>query len=57
MSIRHFERRLLRAARPVSATTGGCGLRMRTGMPAWQFAGNGANAGGGRDSAAGSAMR
>lgn len=57
MSIRHFERRVRRASQCLSAPTGGTDLRLRTGAPAWQVAGNGMNDGSGRDPAARSAMR
>lgn len=57
MSLRDFERRLLRASPCGSAVVDGAALRLRAGTVAWRGAGNGMNGGGGRVSAAGSAMR
>ncbi len=61
MSIRDFERHLpcasTRASPCGTAVSGGAVLRVCAGILAWQDAGNGMNDGGGRVSAARSAMR
>ena len=57
MSIRHFERRVLRASLAAPAFAGGAVLRPCAGATAWQGAGNGMNDRRGREPAAGSAMR
>jgi len=57
MSIRDFERRLLRATPCVCAVVDGAARYLRAGVTAWRGAGNGMNDGSGREAAAGSAMR